>query len=81
MDQSGTLPAQRVVHGTLATLADRIGAAADGPRGPQLIVVGEVARLSEPLGWMRRRPLAGRTVLVARARAQRERKPPNRDPP
>src|SRR5688572_7858396 len=66
MVESGTLPAQRVVHGTLADLADRIG---DGAHGPQLIVVGEVARLGEPLEWLRPGPLAGRTILLARARA------------
>ena len=71
MVESGTLPAQRVVHGTLATLADRIGAAAEGVHGPQLIVVGEVARLAEPLEWVKRGPLAGRAILLARGRAQR----------
>src|SRR5688572_9260893 len=69
MVESGTLPAQRVVHGTLADLAERVGETT----GPALIVVGEVARLSEPLEWLRPGPLAGRTILVARARAQRSR--------
>lgn len=67
--ESGTLPAQRVVRGTLRDLAGRAGDA----RGPALIVVGEVARLSESLAWVSPGPLAGRTVLIARARAQRSR--------
>ena len=69
---SGTLPDQRVVRGTLGDLADRVERAGE-LAGPALIVVGEVARLAEPLEWVRRGPLAGRTVLVARARSQRSR--------
>lgn len=67
--ESGTLPAQRVVRGTLADLADHIGE----PSGPSLVVVGEVVRFASPLAWRQRGPLSGRTVLVARARAQRSR--------
>jgi uroporphyrinogen III methyltransferase/synthase len=65
--ESGTLPTQRVVEGRLDDIADRAGELT----GPALIVVGEVARLREGLAWIRPGPLAGRTVLVARARAQR----------
>lgn len=67
--ESGTLPAQRVVGGTLANLAEQVGE----PSGPSIIVVGEVARLASTLEWRACGPLSGRTVLVARARAQRSR--------
>ena len=65
--ESGTLPRQRVVDGRLDELAERAGEL----RGPALIVVGEVARLRDQLQWLRPGPLAGRSVLVARARSQR----------
>jgi uroporphyrinogen III methyltransferase / synthase len=66
--ERGTLPEQRVVSGTLATIAS---AAADAAiRAPALVVVGAVAGLRERLGWFESRPLAGVTVAVTRARAQ-----------
>ena len=65
--ESGTLPRQRVVLGTLGDLADRSGERS----GPALIVVGEVARFGEEIDWLQRGPLVGRSVLVARARPQR----------
>lgn len=65
--ESGTLPTQRVIEGTLGGIAERAGELS----GPSLIVVGDVVRLRPALDWVRRGPLAGRTVLVARARAQR----------
>ena len=67
--ESGTLPQQRVVQARLDELADRAGVLG----GPALIVVGEVTRLREQLDWLRPGPLAGRSVLVARARSQRSR--------
>ncbi|MCU0928154.1 MAG: uroporphyrinogen-III C-methyltransferase [Burkholderiaceae bacterium] len=45
--QQGTLPEQRVVTGTLATLADRVEAA--GLKSPCLTIVGEVVRLHDEL--------------------------------
>src|SRR4051812_12224490 len=65
--ESGTPPTQRVVQGTLADIAERAG----DLNGPALIVVGEVASLHAQLDWVRGGSLAGRTVVVARARAQR----------
>jgi uroporphyrinogen III methyltransferase/synthase len=66
--ERGTLPDQRVVTGSLATIAD---VAADaGIRAPALIVVGAVAGLRDSLQWFESRPLAGLTVAVTRARAQ-----------
>lgn len=65
--ESGTLPRQRVIQAPLGELAERAGALS----GPALIVVGEVTRLRAQLDGSRPAPLAGRSVLVARARSQR----------
>jgi uroporphyrinogen III methyltransferase / synthase len=48
---AATTPAQEVVVGTLADLADRIAPAASATRPPGLLIVGEVVRLRERLGW------------------------------
>lgn len=66
--ERGTLPEQRVVTGTLATIADR--AREEAVRAPAITVVGPVAELAEQLAWRPPQPLAGRTVAVTRARAQ-----------
>jgi uroporphyrin-III C-methyltransferase/precorrin-2 dehydrogenase/sirohydrochlorin ferrochelatase len=47
--QQGTLPTQRVVTGTLTTLPAL--AAAAGLKAPTLIIVGNVVKLREKLGW------------------------------
>ncbi|MBL8602893.1 MAG: uroporphyrinogen-III C-methyltransferase [Myxococcales bacterium] len=61
----GTHPEQRVVTGTLETLAAEVSSAQ--VRAPALVVVGEVVRLRETLDWWSRRPLAGLRVAVTRA--------------
>ena len=66
--QSGTLPHQRVVLGTLATIASV--AVAEKVRAPAIALFGEVAALRSQLAWFESRPLAGVTVAVTRARAQ-----------
>ena len=66
--QRGTLPDQRVVTGTLGTIAAAAGAA--GVRAPAISVFGPVAALRSELAWFESRPLGGRTVAVTRARAQ-----------
>jgi uroporphyrin-III C-methyltransferase / precorrin-2 dehydrogenase / sirohydrochlorin ferrochelatase len=48
---SGTAPQQEILRGTLATLADL--AARRRPPSPALLIVGEVAGLSESLRWFR----------------------------
>lgn len=58
----GTLPAQRTVRATLATLAS------EHVEAPAVVVVGDVAGLD--LAWFERRPLFGRRVVVTRAREQ-----------
>jgi uroporphyrinogen III methyltransferase/synthase len=66
--ESGTLPAQRTVTGTLRDIAEV--ARREEVRAPSITVVGAVAGLAEQLEWLAPRPLHGRTVAVTRARAQ-----------
>ena len=66
--QSGTLPSQRTVTGTLASIAEK--AAAAGIQPPAILVVGGVAELRERLAWWEKRPLWGKTAVVTRTREQ-----------
>ncbi len=66
--EAGTLPRQRTVTGTLATIAQVARDA--GIRAPAITVVGPVAALAQQLAWLPERPLNGLTVAVTRARAQ-----------
>ena len=49
MIEQGTRPGQRVITGTLATLAQQVAAAQ--VKSPALLIVGEVTRLHEQLRW------------------------------
>ncbi len=62
--ERGTLPEQRVLEGTLGTLPEL------GARAPAIVVIGRVAGVREVAAWFERRPLAGVTVAVTRAREQ-----------
>jgi uroporphyrinogen III methyltransferase / synthase len=66
--ERGTLPGQRTLLATLATVAER--AQEQRIRPPAITLVGRVALLREQLAWLEARPLHGRTVAVTRARAQ-----------
>lgn len=66
--QRGTLPDQRTVTAPLGELPQV--AAAAGIRAPAIIVVGAVSELHDEIAWFEDRPLAGRTVVVTRAKAQ-----------
>lgn len=66
--ERGTMAGQRTVVATLGTIAEAV--AREAVQAPALIVVGEVAARREQLGWLERRPLHGRRVVVTRARAQ-----------
>lgn len=73
--QWGTLPIQRSVRSTLATLA--ADAEAAGVWAPSIIVVGQVAGIDAPgLDGFVKRPLFGQTIIntrpVAQAKALRE---------
>ena len=64
--QQGTTRDQRVVTGTLATLARQVAAAKLTP--PTLMIVGDVVRLREKLAWFRPEDaerIAGQPVLDA----------------
>lgn len=60
----GSLPTQRVIEGTVATLADLAQHADAGT--PALTVVGNVVRLRAQLRWFDTKPLFGARVLVTR---------------
>jgi uroporphyrinogen III methyltransferase / synthase len=66
--QWGTTPRQRTVVGTLANLPARVEAAGLG--NPAILVFGDVVSRAPGLAVAGRGPLAGRTVVVTRARAQ-----------
>ena len=66
--ERGTLPSQRVVTGTLESIA--AVAERNGIRAPAISLFGPVAALRRQLAWFEQRPLAGRIVAVTRARAQ-----------
>jgi uroporphyrinogen III methyltransferase/synthase len=66
--ERGTLPDQRTLTGTLATIAEVARRAQ--VKAPAITIVGAVAGLAGSLEWLPVRPLAGRTVAVTRARAQ-----------
>jgi uroporphyrinogen III methyltransferase/synthase len=66
--ERGTLAEQRVVSGTLGTIAAL--AREQGVSAPAISVFGPVAALRRDLAWFEARPLAGVTVAVTRARAQ-----------
>ena len=64
----GTLPTQRTMDGTLASLADAI--AKSPVTRPAVLIIGRVAALREHLRWYDERPLFGKRVLVTRPRGQ-----------
>jgi len=66
--ERGTLPGQRVVSGTLQTIAQI--ARREEIRAPSITVVGAVASLTGELSWLKPRALDGRTIAVTRARSQ-----------
>ncbi len=68
MVQNGTLPTQRTVTGTLATIPEI--AVKEGIQPPAVTVVGEVVALRSQLAWFEKRPLFGRRIAVTRSRLQ-----------
>jgi len=59
---------QETLVGTLGDVVEKVRAA--GFKAPAVTVVGEVVRLREKLRWFDRGPLAGKRVVVTRAREQ-----------
>jgi uroporphyrinogen III methyltransferase / synthase len=66
--ERGTLPDQRRVTGTLATIAEV--ASSEQVEAPAVAIVGPVVGLAQSLEWRPAGPLSGVTVAVTRARAQ-----------
>ncbi len=64
----GTTAKQQVLFAPLADAAAR--AAAANFTAPAIIVVGPVAAMRDKLRWFARAPLAGKRIVVTRARAQ-----------
>ena len=62
--QEGTLPTQRKLVATAATLSQR--AEEEGMAPPAVLVVGAVCTLSQSLDWFSALPLCGKRVLVTR---------------
>jgi uroporphyrinogen III methyltransferase/synthase len=66
-----THPDQRVVTGTVKTIPGIVKEAGIGP--PSLLIIGGVVSLRDTLAWREKRPLAGKTIVVTRARTQASR--------
>jgi len=66
--QWGTLPQQRVVTGSLATIAAL--AQQSGLKPPCIIVVGDVVNMRKDLEWFEKKPLYGKKIIVTRAARQ-----------
>jgi uroporphyrinogen III methyltransferase / synthase len=66
--ERGTLPDQRTLRATLATLAAT--AEREQVCAPAITVIGPVAALAEQIQWREPVPLAGVSVAVTRARAR-----------
>jgi uroporphyrinogen III methyltransferase/synthase len=64
----GTTPEQRTLVGELCNISEKVSEANLKP--PAIVVVGEVVRLRDELGWFEKRPLFGKRILVTRAREQ-----------
>lgn len=68
MIERGTLPGQRKVVATVATLAEAMQQA--GISSPAVLIVGAVCSLSDAFDWYDKLPLHGVTVVVTRPRAR-----------
>ncbi|MDD3000132.1 MAG: uroporphyrinogen-III C-methyltransferase [Candidatus Riflebacteria bacterium] len=66
--QSGTMPNQRTVTGTLATMPEI--ALKHDIQPPAISIVGDVVRLRDKLKWFENRPLFGKKIVVTRSRTQ-----------
>lgn len=63
----GTLVRQRVIEGTLQTIAKK--ALSEKVESPALTVIGEVVSLRKALDWFGQKPLTGKRILITRATA------------
>jgi uroporphyrinogen III methyltransferase/synthase len=61
---NGTTASQKTVLGTLSTIYEK--KESEGMTHPSILVVGNVAQLSQSLSWQQYRPLSGKRVIVTR---------------
>ncbi len=64
-----SLPDQTVISCSLGEVAEKM-TGENRIRPPAIVIVGEVATLSDSLSWFTRRPLFGQTIMVTRPAAQ-----------
>jgi len=64
----GTTPRHKSVKGRLSDIVEKVNES--GLRPPAIIVIGDVAALSDKLSWYENLPLLGKRVLVTRTREQ-----------
>jgi uroporphyrinogen III methyltransferase/synthase len=64
----GTTPQQRVVTGTVGTIAEI--AKKEKVKPPALTIVGTVNNFYDTLAWFEKKPLFGKTLVVTRSRTQ-----------
>ena len=64
--ESGTLPNQRVIVGSLSDIVER--AKENNARPPALLIVGDVVEQREALAWFESRPLLGQRMVITRPR-------------
>jgi uroporphyrinogen III methyltransferase/synthase len=64
----GTMPHQKSIDGTLATIEEL--AAKENFTPPALVIIGDVVKLRRKLNWFETRPLFGQRIVVTRAREQ-----------
>ena len=63
-----SMPYQRSVVGTLATIADIVKS--EGIKPPALTIVGDVVNYRDTINWYEVRPLFGKKIVVTRTREQ-----------
>lgn len=64
----GTTGRQKVLHGTLQSIAQQVADTDFAP--PAVAIFGEVVSLGKELAWHEARPLAGKRIVVTRTRKQ-----------
>jgi uroporphyrinogen III methyltransferase/synthase len=66
----GTTAEQKTVVGSLENIAAL--SRKEGLKPPSVVVIGEVVRLRERLGWVEKKPLFGKRILITRTHEQAE---------
>lgn len=64
----GTYPKQQVYTSTLSKVIN--GEVLESIKPPAIIVVGEVVKMRDKIGWFEKKPLYGKRIIVTRAKEQ-----------